>query len=395
MLAAVGGLVIAGCASGPPASHAAHPVVRASPAGPSSGPAGLAAGAGVAAWRLGAIRFVSATAGVGLTAPEIPCARSLGKNMGTEVTEQAQPVRLAVTGDGGLHWVTTGRALPGPADVLGVQVAAVAGRAVWVVSPAGQLFATRDDGVTWVRQPLPAPVVAAGSAGGWLWVLSCPPVSQSACRPVAERMRLPGGSWNRTRPAVAGTAQAVSLTVLSGRAAVVVVSRRHPVLASTADGGAHWSVRPAPADPGYLCTADIQGPFTASGPDDWWLLCLGGAAAGSSNKALLRTTDAGRNWTVTATASLMDPRSGSLPLQDGAAIAASPAGWLWMATPNTLSVSTDGGARWSRVLANSGGYFGQFDVLAGTVAWLLAPGAGLWRTTDGTSWQAVGGAGPG
>jgi hypothetical protein len=47
------------------------------------------------------------------------------------------------------------------------------------------------------------------------------------------------------------------------------------------------------------------------------------------------------------------------------------------------------------VLANSGGYFGQFDVLAGIVAWLLAPGAGLWRITDGTSWQAVGGAGPG
>jgi hypothetical protein len=47
------------------------------------------------------------------------------------------------------------------------------------------------------------------------------------------------------------------------------------------------------------------------------------------------------------------------------------------------------------VLANSGGYFGLFDVLADTVAWLLAPGAGRWPTTDGTSWQAVGGAGPG
>ena len=170
----------------------------------------------------------------------------------------------------------------------------------------------------------------------------------------------------------------------------------HPALVSTNDGGMHWSVRPAPADPGYWCSA-VGDPrwFTASGREDRWLLCFGDGAASSSDEALLRTTDAGRSWTVMATASLKNPRPGSLPLQDGGQIAASPAAWLWITTPNTLSVSTDGGARWSRVPVNPGGSFGQFDVLSGTVAWLLAPGAGLWRTTDGTSWQAVGGTGPG
>ena len=100
---AVGCVVIAGCGSGPPAgtgAHAARPVSSASHGGGCAGSARLAAGVSVAAWRLGAIRFVSPRYGVALTAPEIPCLRSMG-NMGTEVTMLAQPVRLAVTEDGG------------------------------------------------------------------------------------------------------------------------------------------------------------------------------------------------------------------------------------------------------------------------------------------------------
>ena len=88
-----------------------------------------------------------------------------------------------------------------------------------------------------------------------------------------------------------------------------------PVLASTADGGAHWSVRPAPAGPGHMCEQDPAGSFAAAGPDDWWLLCNGGAAAGSSAKALMRSADAGRTWTVAAaiTSLASPPRAGSLP----------------------------------------------------------------------------------
>jgi hypothetical protein len=37
---------------------------------------------------------------------------------------------------------------------------------------------------------------------------------------------------------------------------------------------------------------------------------------------------------------------------------------------------------------------GQFDVLSGTLAWMLAPGAGLWQTTDGITWHPDGSAGP-
>jgi hypothetical protein len=257
--------------------HAARPAVSASRGGACSGPARLGAGVSVAAWRLGAVMFVSPRYGVGLTAPDIPCLRSMGA-MGTEVTMLAQPVRLAVTEDGGRHWVTRGSALPVTGErAAEEQVVPVSGPDSWVFGPtAGTLLATRDHGATWTAQPLAAPVVAAASAGGWLWALSCPPVSPAGCRPVVERMRLPDGTWARTRPAAAAAAQDPWLAVLSGRAAVVGVAGSRPVLASTADGGARWSVRPEPAGPGHMCEPDPAGSFTAAGPDDWWLLCPGG-----------------------------------------------------------------------------------------------------------------------
>ena len=104
----------------------------------------------------------------------------------------------------------------------------------------------------------------------------------------------------------------------------------------------------------------------------------------------------GRTWTaVTAITNLASPRrAGSLPYQDGAVIAAGSPGRLWIVTQNTMSVSTDGGAFWSTTQLDTDGLFGQFDVLSGTVAWMLGPGTGLWQTTDGTTWRSIGGAGP-
>jgi photosystem II stability/assembly factor-like uncharacterized protein len=355
----------------------------------------LGAGVSVAAWRLGAILFGTARSGIALTAAQVPCDRSLGPGEGTEVTMLPQPVRLAVTEDGGRHWVTRGSTLPSAPQPTGrEQVAAVWGPDVWVVSDTGVLLATRDDGTTWITQPLPTPVMAAASAGGWLWAASCPVISENLCRPVLERMRLPGGTWTRTPLAAPDSLMNVQLTVLSGRAAVVVIWGSHNVLASTTDGGAHWSIRAAPGGPPISCQG-LAGLFTAVGPADWWLLCPGGAAAGSSTKALWRSTDAGRTWTVVAAiASLTAPRqAGSLPYQDFAAIAAGSADRLWIVTPNTMSLSDDGGASWSTILLNPQGAWslGQFDVLSGTDVWLLAPGAGLWQTSDGITWHAIGG----
>jgi hypothetical protein len=361
-------------------------------------PASLPAGAPVQAWRLGAVRFVSPDKGLALTAPWVNCEVPLGGGRGTQVYSQAQPVRLATTSDAGRHWVTSGTELPTASQPAALeQVAAVNEARTWVVSVTGQLLVTDNAGATWARQPLPTPVVAAASAGGWLWALSCPAVTGNVCRPDVERMKLPGGTWTATRPGTSTSLLDPQLNVLSATAAVVVLPGAHPALASTADGGSRWTVRAAPAGPGNMCAGGGVSPlFTAAGPRDWWLLCNGGAAAGSSTKALMHSADAGQTWTVAASIlSLSAPvRQGSLARQDAAAIAAGSARVLWLATPNTLTESTDGGMTWAQTAFNSQGTFGQFDVLSSTRAWLLAPNAGLWRTTNGTTWRQVGGTAP-
>ncbi|MGH3187457.1 MAG: WD40/YVTN/BNR-like repeat-containing protein [Streptosporangiaceae bacterium] len=180
--------------------------------------------------------------------------------------------------------------------------------------------------------------------------------------------------------------------MLSATDAVVLLQGTHPALASTTDGGARWTVRATPAGPEDMCRGDGDNIlFAAASPDDWWLLCTGGAAAGSSTKALMRSVDVGQTWTVAAsTPSLTEPvLPGSLPRQDAAAIAAGSPEVLWIATPNTVWDSTDGGVTWRQALFGEQGAFGKFDVQSGTLAWLLAPNAGLWHTTDGTTWRQI------
>jgi photosystem II stability/assembly factor-like uncharacterized protein len=349
----------------------------------------------VPAWRLGAVLFVSRDSGLALTAPLVECHVPLGNGGGTDVYSQPQPVRLAMTSDGGRHWVTSGAELPViPQSGVSGQVAAVDGMRIWVVSATGKLLVTRDAGATWAAQPAPGPVVAAGSAGGWMWVLSCPPAAaDGSCRPGVARMELRTGRWTGVHRFAPASVPVPWLYVLSGSAAVTVLRSPHPELASTVDGGVHWTVRAVPAGPGDMCGSGDGYPlFTAAGLADWWLLCTGGAAAGSSTKALMHSANGGLTWTAAAALTSLSPPylAGALPGQDAQAIAAGPAGVLWLATPNMLTESTDGGVTWQRSLFNPKGSIGQFDVLSGTLAWLLAPNAGLWRTTDGATWQPVG-----
>jgi hypothetical protein len=357
--------------------------------GSCSRPASLPAGAVVAPWRLGSVLFTSARSGVAVTASIISCQIGPGGFVG-----QDQPVRLAVTSDGGHRWIALGSSLPIPAQwESDYQVVAVSGADVWVFSAsAGRLLQTGNHGVTWVAQGLPGPALAVAGSGGWLWALSCPGVSRSGCLPEVSRMRLPGGAWIRTRPVTSVPVVASSLGVVSGAAAVVGLrGPKASLLASTTDGGASWSVRPAPADPGFTCDSQ-PGTFATAGPV-WWQLCSGGTPGmQGSNTALLRSDNDGRSWTVVAATIVGHP--GQLPTQ-AYGFAAGSARLLWIATSNVLSVSADGGRLWSMVpVVNTAGIAGQFDVLPGVATWLLAPDAGLWQTVNGTSWHAVGAPAP-
>ena len=407
MAIVAGCLLAAGCGPGPgvsaaisgtPGHGSARPAAVTAPTSSAparcGNPASLPAGAAVQAWRLGAIRFVSPDKGLALTASRIECDVPVGGG-GTDVYFQAQPVRLAATSDAGRHWVTSGAELPAaPQSTAPEQVAAVDGARTWVVTDTGTLLVTGNAGASWSAQSLPTPVVAAASAGGWLWALSCPPVTSNSCRPDVERMKLPAGTWTAAHPGLPVSELEPQLDVLSAAASVVVVPGTRLALASTADGGTRWAVRAAPPGPQNMCRGDGGSAlFTAADPRDWWLLCTGGAAAGSSTKALMRSVDAGRTWTIAASVpSLSVPvRPGSLARQDAAAIAAGSPEVLWLATANTVTESTDGGMTWSQSLFNPQGTFGQFSVQSSTNAWLLAPDAGLWHTTDGTTWRPVGG----
>jgi hypothetical protein len=199
--------VVAGCAllAGRGSGAAGRRVASGSAGSPRSVGAGisrcgrpvrLGAGVAVAGWRLGAIRFLSPAAGVALTAPRIPCKVPLGPGRGEEVRFQAQPVRLAVSRDGGRRWVSRGGVIAATAQSpVGEQVVAASVREVWAVSDRGKLLATRNGGAIWTVQRLPAPVVDLADVGGSLWALACPRVTGLACRPVLERMVLPAGRW--------------------------------------------------------------------------------------------------------------------------------------------------------------------------------------------------------
>ena len=87
-----------------------------------------------------------------------------------------------------------------------------------------------------------------------------------------------------------------------------------------------WTRQRAPTWDENKC--DNNAALTAHAPRTFWLLCLGGAAAGNSTKGLLRSTDAGRRWTtVSAARSLVArPAPGSITLEEPSALAAAWAG---------------------------------------------------------------------
>jgi photosystem II stability/assembly factor-like uncharacterized protein len=349
---------------------------------------------------MGAVQFRSPTAGVGITAQWIPCF-ARGKD-GTELGFRRQAVRLATTSDGGRSWQITGAPLPvGPAPSQGTagELIVALGTSARAVVGTGRLVATHDDGAHWHVQALPRPVIEVAVGDGGVWAVSCPrhrtPSSPLGCRPELWRTRGFDGRWDRVAvpPIIvqgqfgvrfAMTRDDIALTVLrAGDLPTGEVLLSH-------DAGVHWMVRRIPDWAHHTC--DEPAGLAAAAPHTFWVLCLGGAAAGSSTKGLLRSTDGGRTWRTVSDAPRLTqrPRPDAIPLQEPSALAAGSAARLWLSLTNGLAESNDAGRHWRDVAPglDTGGWPTVISVLDPRHAWVLAPGAGLWATANGLRWHA-------
>lgn len=100
----------------------------------------------------------------------------------------------------------------------------------------------------------------------------------------------------------------------------------------------------------------VDGPsFVLGGAGIGWQLCIGGAAAGSSEKYLYGSTDDGETWTLLSMTTLGNPppEAGVGELPNGNAAEAlyfvdADTGWLGLSSPGVnLFGTTDGGVSWT------------------------------------------------
>lgn len=354
----------------------------------------LGAGVPIETWRLGVVRFLSPEVGIALSAAYVPCYVPL-RRAGNAVYWQRQPVRLAITHDGGKYWLTQGSTLPSGSLGQGESLAAISVNDIAAVTGAG-LFTTTDGGVNWSAQTLPAPVEQVAVGGDTWWALSCRQAGQHTCRPLLEHRQASAGQWVAVSlPKVWARPEPAPLLKLPGNGELVIPAssgdgQRGTLLVSD-DSGRRWTVRADPTWSDGPCTGASL--LATAGPSDWWLLCPGGAAAGSSTKALVQSANGGASWkTVAAVRSLATPAvADQLPRADVAAFAAGSAARLWLAGYNELDESANAGVTWRSVReVNQEGLPSSFDVLSATTAWLLVSGQGMWRTTNGADWEALG-----
>jgi photosystem II stability/assembly factor-like uncharacterized protein len=346
-------------AGAPPDAPAGAP-----PDAPTGAPGGIrpACGGAVAPSSLAAIHFLTPEIGMGLTVPGHPCGTT-----------------LAVTRDGGWQWLAQGTALAGGGTEE--QLVATSTSDAWAAVGGGRLMATTDGGATWTVESPRGRVAALARARHALWMLDCLGGSGATCVEVPLRKVLPDGAWTITGPKLVATPYP-ELFVRDG-GTIVIGAGGHLVIV-----GNRVTERSDPVWMGQPCS---PAGLAAAGRS-WWLLCLGGAAAGSSEKALFRTTDRGKSWTVVSelTSLTAPPPPGAITPQEPDALAAGSPTRLWLAAENNLYESGDGGARWSRAPGpDPQGSPASFDVLSPTHVWLLAAGQGLWRTTDGRHWTTL------
>ena len=332
----------------------------------SSATAPPACGGAVSPDRLGAIHFLTRDLGLGLTLRASP---------------RCGPM-LAVTRDGGRQWLTEGTALAGNAGVE--QLTATSTDDAWAVVGNGRLMSTTDAGATWRVQTPRGRVLALARSGRALWILDCLGGSDATCVSVLVRKALPDGVWTIASPKLAPNPP--PRFVLAGRRAVIGESG---TLVVVSDRGQRFAERPDPTWMGRPC---LPAGLAAAGAAGGCCASVARPPAAARRPCSTRPTGANAGSIASQVTSLTaPPPPGAITLEEPDAIAAGSRARLWLAAQNNLYESGDGGVRWSRVPGpDPQGYPAAFDVLSPTHAWLLAAAQGLWRTTDGRHWKALG-----
>jgi photosystem II stability/assembly factor-like uncharacterized protein len=260
------------------------------------------------------------------------------------------------------------------------------------VNGGGALLMTQDGGASWTPVRLGAPVDAISRSGSSLWAFVAPcNANPNTCSYRVEASSIKSTTFHVAGllPASLGNYPPLVVTRLSPESALVAVGQMgasSPVL--TTDAGRQWTAVRACAQSGFVSVA-----FGTTSPSDAWVLCFGGSSMMRSVKTIERSADGGRTWTIVAAdRSLSGTPPSPVPSPDGNVFAVPSVTTMWMATVNSLYGSRDGGKRWFWVHGHSfdgNGAFASFSFVSAKDGWLLTPGSGIWRTTDGRTWRAV------
>jgi hypothetical protein len=259
---------------------------------------------------------------------------------------------------------------------------------------AGVVATTDDGGRTWVQRLLESPPLTSVTERGPLLIAmaACRFDAPHGCQPTLLRSTDGGLDW------VASGGPGIDAVELAPSGSAWAIEATGDGIAVSRDGGLTWQHRPSPCPPGTPAfrPSDISNP-TAS---DVWLTCAGGGAMGSSDKALLRSTDGGAKW-HTVFETTLTGGGGPQELLGGNAsridFLADGTGWLW--TGYGLYGTRDGGGTW-RLLGFQEGSGALFmdgmhldSATSGEVLIADVSGSGgvtLQRTVDGgTTWTTI------
>jgi photosystem II stability/assembly factor-like uncharacterized protein len=263
------------------------------------------------------------------------------------------------------------------------------------------VWQTGDGGRTWAwMSTLPdapgiASVATLGSSLAWLGA-SCGPDAPTSCQPAMFASRDGGRTWEKRSDVSIDSLSFVDETHGWGvSGALFPAVSTGSVLRATVDGGRTWA--DSPIDP---CPSKAYWPVGVSFTDleHGWVGCEGQASAGLGEKAVVRTTDGGRTWTLLANANgFYDPTVPAVGVisegdyLSGIAMRASGAGLIWEGRGG-IQWTSDGGRIWSAgyrdVDTNSAG------AMISDRIWVLVvtiqSEQTVERTTDaGKTWQTI------